>query len=141
MTSRSSNALVIAAIAFLAQEAAAACIYTPCFAITFETLECKAEDDINDIFRGARLKIKPRRIREVACDPDHPDLSNDKARFAQVEKSSEYFYHLDSRDSCAVFRGKRPTLFLQRECCDTLPAEGACAKGVQTLKDLPPWAQ
>ncbi len=135
------HSIVVAAALFAAQVAAAKCPYSACYAITFDTLECVVENDINDSFPGARLKIKPLKIREVACGPDYPLLLKDKEIPGQVEKATEYFYQLYSRDSCGPFRGKSVTMFLERECCDTTPATGACAKRVPTLKDLPPWAQ
>ena len=132
---------IVVAVLFAAQAAVAKCPYSPCYAITFDTLECVAENDINDSFPGARLKIKPLKVREVACGPDYSLLLKNNDIPEQVAKTSEYFYHLYSRDSCGAFRGRTVTMFLERECCDTVPATGACAKRVQSLKDLPPWAQ
>ena len=135
------HSIVVAVLTVATQGAMAKCPYSPCFAITFDTLECIDENEINDSFPGARLKIKPLKIREVACGPDYPLLLKDKEPPAQVAKASEYFYHLYSRDPCGSFRNRPVTMFLERECCDTVPATGACAKNVQSLKDLPPWAQ
>jgi hypothetical protein len=118
----------------------AKCPYRPCYAVTFDTLQCTAENEVNDTFPGAHLRIKPSKIREVACGPTYP-MRPDNETSERVANTSDYFYHLYSPDPCASFRNRSVTMFLEFECCDTVPAEGACAKKVQTLKDLPPWAQ
>lgn len=129
------RSVLFVAVVVACDVAGASCPARSCFAITFETLGCKAENDVNNRYPGARLTVKPLELKEVACDPD-ARLRND----APPAAATEYYYQVWSGDPCRAF-GKPVTLFIPDRCCDTIPLTDSCTIKERVLQDLPPWAQ
>lgn len=129
-----------AALLALSEIAGASCVRQPCYALTFETLSCKAETDVENRYPGARITVKPLRLREVACMPDYPLLLNSQPPPTDVVTATNYYYHVWSHEPCLAFR-KPVTLFVSDRCCDVVPPSGECTIKEPVLKDLPPWAQ
>jgi hypothetical protein len=136
------------------------CIATPCYVLSFKTIECqfKLIDNHSEIdqmiqgttdlqFRGTweskkasisglALKVVPIDLTPVECGPDGK-IEIDTAGSTDFSSFRKLFYPTELQDACSKFVGVKTEKYVPERCCDTAPREGFCLSDAPIVKDVP----